>query len=65
MKDGAKRKYSIHQKGDREIISVSLPLRYGELLEEYCLMKNVSRSEAVHTALSIMFHALGIEVKEK
>lgn len=65
MKAGAKRKYSIHQKGDREIISVSLPLRYGELLERYCEMKNVTRSEAIHTALSIMFNAIDLEVREK
>lgn len=64
MKVGAK-KYAVHTKGDREIISVSLPLRYGELLEKYCELRNVSRSEAIHTALSVMFNTIGMEVREK
>lgn len=65
MKGGAKKKYAIHTKGDREIISVSLPLRYGEVLEDFCELNNFSRSEVVLSALALYFSTLGLKVREK
>ena len=63
MKDG--RKYNVHQKGDREIISISIPLRHGELLEQLTEQYNNSRSEIVTVALTCFFTKLGIKVGEK
>ena len=62
MKDG--RKYKVHQKGDREIISVSLPFRHGELLEKCTEHYNASRSEIVAKALTLFFTNIGMEVRE-
>ena len=64
MLDG-KRKYSTHQKGDRETISVSLPLSLGECLEKLCVQYNKTRSEVVASALWYFCNSLGMKVGEK
>ena len=54
MKDGNK-KYSSHRKGNREIITVSLPLNLAFLIESYANRRKISRSEAVSIAVYEFF----------
>lgn len=62
MKDG--KKYAVHQKGDRIIISVSLPLSLDKNLEELCITYNKTRSEIMTIALSSFCKALELKVGE-
>lgn len=55
MKDGSK-KYSSHRKGNREIISVSLPVVLVNQLESYANRKQLSRSEVVTIAVAEYFY---------
>ena len=54
MEDGNK-KYSSHRKGNREIITVSLPFDLVILLECYAAGRQLSRSEVVSTAVREYF----------
>ena len=54
MKDGNK-KYTSHRKGNREIITVSLPFDLVLMLECYATGRQLSRSEVVSTAVREYF----------
>lgn len=54
MKDGNK-KYTSHRKGNREIITVSLPFDLVILLECYATGRQLSRSEVVSNAVREYF----------
>lgn len=56
MKDGIK-KYTSHRKGNREIITVSLPVVLVNLLESYANRKQISRSEVVSIAVGEYFYS--------
>ena len=62
MQDG---KMSKTRKGDREIISVSLPLEVYDKMEELCDHFNMNRSAMVSSAISDYLQKLGIKVGEK
>ena len=61
MQDGM----SKTRKGDREIISVSLPLPVYDALIELCDHYNMNRSSLVATAISDYLREFGIRVGEK
>lgn len=61
MQDGI----SKTRKGDREIISVSLPLPVYEAMQETCDHYNMNRSSMVATAISEYLRSLGIKVGER
>lgn len=52
------------RKGDREIISVSLPLPVYDAMEEVCDHYNMNRSAMVASAISDYLQKLGIKVGE-
>ena len=52
-------------KGDREIISVSLPLPVYDAMEEVCDHYNMNRSAMVASAISDYLQKLGIKVGER
>ena len=54
MKDGIK-KYTSHRKGNREIITVSLPFDLVLMLERHASSKQLSRSEIVSNAVREYF----------
>ena len=60
MQDGM----SKTRKGDREIISVSLPLPVYDAMEEVCDHYNMNRSAMVASAISDYLQKLGIKVGE-
>ena len=62
MQDG---KMSKTRKGDREIISVSLPLEVFDKMEELCDHFNMNRSAMVATAISNYLRDMGIRVGER
>lgn len=62
MQDG---KMSKTRKGDREIISVSLPLPVFDAMEEVCDHYNMNRSAMVSSAISDYLQKLGYKVGEK
>ena len=62
MQDG---KISKTRKGDREIISVSLPLEVYDKMEELCDHFNMNRSAMVATAISNYLRDMGIRVGER
>lgn len=61
MQDGM----SKTRKGDREIISVSIPLQIYDAMEEVCDHYNMNRSAMVSSAIADYLQKLGIRVGEK
>lgn len=62
MQDG---KLSKTRKGDREIISVSLPLEVFDRMEELCDHFNMNRSAMVSKAIVNYLRDMGIVVGER
>ena len=60
MQDGM----SKTRKGDREIISVSLPLPVYDAMEEVCDHYNMNRSAMVASAIADYLQKLGVKVGE-
>lgn len=63
MQDG--KTISKTRKGDREIISVSLPLEVYDKMEELCDHFNMNRSAMVATAISNYLREMGMRVGER
>ncbi len=61
MQDGM----SKTRKGDREIISVSLPLPVYDAMQEACDHYNMNRSSMVATAIANYLREIGIKVGER
>ena len=61
MQDGM----SKTRKGEREIISVSLPLHVYDAMEEVCDHYNMNRSAMVASAITDYLKKLGIKVGER
>ncbi len=62
MQDG---KISKTRKGDREIISVSLPLEVYDKMEELCDHFNMNRSAMVASAIANYLREMGLRVGER
>lgn len=62
MTDG---KTSKTRKGDREIISVSLPIAVYDKMEELCDHFNMNRSAMVATAITNYLRDMGLRVGER
>lgn len=62
MQDG---KMSKTRKGDREIISVSLPLEVYDKMEELCDHFNMNRSAMVASAIANYLREMGLRVGER
>ena len=58
------KKISKTRKGDREIISVSLPIRLYDVMEEVCDHFNMNRSAMIADAISDYLKKLGAKVGE-
>ena len=63
MQDG--RTISKTRKGDREIISVSIPLEVYDKMEELCDHYNMNRSAMVSSAIANYLREMGIRVGER
>jgi len=63
MQDG--RTISKTRKGDREIISVSLPLELYDRMEEMCDHFNMNRSAMIATAIANYIREMGMRVGER
>lgn len=61
MQDGM----SKTRKGDREIISVSLPLPVYDAMQEVCDHYNMNRSSMIASAIAEYLRKLGIKVGEQ
>lgn len=61
MQDGQ----SKTRKGDREIISVSLPLHVYDAMQEVCDHYNMNRSSMVASAIAEYLRSLGVKVGEQ
>lgn len=61
MQDGT----SKTRKGDREIISVSLPLEVYDKMQEVCDHYNMNRSSMVASAIADYLRSLGLRVGER
>ena len=61
MQDGM----SKTRKGDREIISVSLPLPVYDAMQELCDHYNMNRSSLVATAIANYLRDFGLKVGEQ
>ena len=61
MQDGM----SKTRKGDREIISVSLPVSLYDAMEEVCIHYNMNRSAMVSRAVADYLKSLGVRVGEQ
>lgn len=61
MQDGM----SKTRKGDREIISVSLPLPLYDAMQEVCEHYNMNRSSMIASAIADYLRTLGIKVGER
>ena len=53
------------RKGDREIISVSLPLPVYDAMQEVCDHYNMNRSSMIASAIAEYLRSLGIRIGEK
>ena len=53
------------RKGDREIISVSLPLPLYDAMQEVCEHYNMNRSSMIASAIADYLRSLGIKVGER
>ena len=62
MQDG---KISKTRKGDREIISVSLPLEVYDKMQELCDHYDINRSSMVASAIANYLKDFGIRVGER
>ena len=62
MQDG---KMSKTRKGDREIISVSLPLEVYDKMEEMCDHYNMNRSAMIASAIANYLREMGVRVGER
>ena len=62
MQDG---KISKTRKGDREIISVSLPIALYDKMEEVCSHYNMNRSAMIAGAIADYLRSLGVRVGEE
>lgn len=62
MQDG---KMSKTRKGDREIISVSLPLDVYDKMEELCDRFHMNRSAMVSSAIVSYLESLGLRVGDR
>lgn len=58
-------KISKTRKGDREIISVSLPLEVFDKMEELCDHYNMNRSAMIASAIANYLREMGIKVGER
>ena len=58
-------KISKTRKGDREIISVSLPLEVYDKMEELCDHFNMNRSAMVASAIANYLREMGLRVGER
>lgn len=63
MQDG--KTISKTRKGDREIISVSLPLEVYDKMEELCDHFNMNRSAMVASAITNYLREMGMRVGER
>lgn len=63
MQDG--KTMSKTRKGDREIISVSLPLEVYDKMQELCEHFNINRSSMVASAIANYLKDFGIRVGER
>lgn len=63
MQDG--KTISKTRKGDREIISVSLPLDVYYKMEELCDHFNMNRSAMISSAIKNYLHEMGIQVGDR
>ena len=63
MQDG--KTISKTRKGDREVISVSLPLEIYDKMEELCDHFNLNRSAMVASAISNYLRDMGLRVGER
>lgn len=63
MQDG--KTISKTRKGDREIISVSLPLEVYDKMEELCDHYNMNRSAMIASAISNYLREMGMRVGEQ
>lgn len=63
MQDG--KTMSKTRKGDREIISVSLPLEVYDKMEELCDHFNMNRSAMVASAITNYLREMGMRVGER
>lgn len=63
MQDGIN--VSKTRKGDREIISVSLPVSLYDAMEEVCIHYNMNRSAMVSRAVADYLKSLGVRVGEQ
>ena len=61
MQDGM----SKTRKGDREIVSVSLPLELYDKMEELCDHYNMNRSAMVAAAIAEYLRGMGLKVGER
>jgi len=61
MQDGM----SKTRKGDREIISVSLPLELYDKMQEVCEHFNMNRSSMIASAIANYLENLGVRVGER
>lgn len=61
MQDGM----SKTRKGDREIVSVSLPLELYDRMQEVCDHYNMNRSSMVASAIAEYLKDLGVRVGER
>lgn len=61
MQDGM----SKTRKGDREIISVSLPISLYDAMQEVCEHYNMNRSSMIASAIASYLQTLGVKVGEK
>lgn len=62
MKDGNTSKT---RKGDREIISVSLPIAIYDAMEELCDHYNMNRSAMIASAIADYLRSVGVRVGEQ
>ena len=63
MQDG--KSISKTRKGDREIISVSLPLEVYDKMQELCEHYNINRSSMVASAIADYLRSFGLKVGER
>ena len=63
MQDG--QRISKTRKGDREIISISLPLHIYDAMQETCEHYNMNRSSMVAFAIANYLRSLGVKVGER
>lgn len=61
MQDGM----SKTRKGDREIISVSLPIPVYDAMQEVCDHYNMNRSSMIASAIAEYLRSLGVRVGEQ